>query len=400
MSANGILSSRNKSERIMTMKEEKKELLLQLNIPFCYRKCSYCGMPTCSYNESLIRSHCKAMQKEIIAVSQDMDDYLVTAISIEGGSPALTPPEELQKLLFLVKKEFHMAENIMISLQTNPGEYSRSMIQRMRDQGVNHWIFGIQTTAWKEHDLLKRPYRWDTLSMVDVAVRNFDMHDRSFELLYGIPGQTEHSFLTSLEKVLSYAPEHITLYPLRLEEGTELKNLCDHKQLEPPDPALREQMYNRARELLTKIGLQAYTIYDFARPGHENRYRLGQLCGVEQIGIGYQANSRIDGVVYRNGHSLKEYIEHSDELPVIANGLARPDEESLFRQEIISNLTLSAGLSLESIQKKYQKLVACQHFLDDTVNELTESRVAVKQGDKLTLTPFGIVTAHQILQDL
>jgi oxygen-independent coproporphyrinogen-3 oxidase len=379
------------------MNEEKKELLLQLNIPFCYRKCSYCGMPTCSYDENRIRLCCEAMQKEIHAVSQDMDDYLVTAISIEGGSPALAPPEELQKLLLSVKKSFHLAEDVMITLQTNPGEYSRSLIQRMRDHGVNHWIFGIQTTIWKEHELLHRPYRWDTLSMVDVAVRNFDMHDRSFELLYGIPGQTEHSFMTSLEKVLSYRPEHITLYPLRLEEGTDLKKRCDDGSLTPPDPVLMERMYTRAKELLIKIGFQPYTIYDFALPGHENRFRLGQLCGIEQLGIGYQANSRIDGVVYRNGHSLQEYLEHPEELPVIANGLARPDEDSLFRMELISRLTLSEGIPFDAIREKYQNLESLPYFLDNLVKELTESGSAEFANNHLRLTPHGIVTAQQII---
>jgi oxygen-independent coproporphyrinogen-3 oxidase len=378
------------------MKEEKKELLLQLNIPFCYRKCSYCGMQTCSYDEKVIHSCCQAMLKEIEAVAPDMDDHLITAISIEGGSPALAAPEDLQKLLFAVKKHFQVSEDAMISLQTNPGEHSRSLIQRMRDHGVNHWIFGIQTTVWKEHDLLQRPYRWDTLSMVDVAVRNFDMHDRSFELLYGIPGQTESSFQTSLKKILTYVPEHVTLYPLQLEEGTELKKRCDSGLLEAPDPVLMERMYMQAREKLMQIGLKPYTIYDFARPGHENRYRVGQLHGVEQLGVGYQAASWIDGVIYRNGHSLQEYIAHPDDLPLIANGLARPDEESLFRQEIISRLTLSEGVDLDALQEKYQGLEACQHFLNTTVKELIDSQVAEQKEQHLSLTPHGIITAPQI----
>jgi oxygen-independent coproporphyrinogen-3 oxidase len=232
--------------------------------------------------------------------------------------------------------------------------------------------------------------------MVDVAVRNFDMHDRSFELLYGIPGQTEHSFMTSLEKVLSYRPEHITLYPLRLEEGTKLKMRCDSGEIPPQDPAQMEHMFLCARELLAKIGLNPYTIYDFARPGHENRFRLEQLRGTEQLGIGYQASSWIDGVVYSNGHSLQEYLAHPDELTLIANGLARPDEDSLFRKEVVSGLTLATGLSLDAIQEKYPSSETCRHFVKETAKELINSGVAVQQEERLMLTPHGIVTAHKI----
>jgi coproporphyrinogen III oxidase-like Fe-S oxidoreductase len=100
--------------------------------------------------------------------------------------------------------------------------------------------------------------------------------------------------------------------------------------------------------------------------------------------------------VYSNGHSLQEYLAHPDELSLIANGLARPDEDSLFRKEVISLLTLATGLSFDAIQKKYPELETCRHFLNETAKELMDSGAAVQQEDRLMLTPHGIVTAHKI----
>lgn len=311
------------------MENTKTPLLLQINIPFCYRHCAYCGQHTCKYDVHVMQAYVQAVLREIKAVSEDMEDYLVTAVSLEGGSPALASPAGLQEILRCVKKRFHLAEDVQISLQTMPGEYSRALMQKMRDCGVNHWIIGLQTADFREHELLKRPYKFDAITMVDVALRTFDVHDCSFELLYGIPGQTMKSWEHALEKVLYYAPEHLTLYPLRLEPGTELKARCDAGLLTPCSEEEMQSFYSYARERLEELGYRAYTIYDFARPGRENRFRLGQIAGTEQLGIGYGAATLMDGISYTNGHSLKEYLEHSEELDVIASHLVRLDAQGM-----------------------------------------------------------------------
>lgn len=306
-----------------------KKLILQIQIPFCYRRCSYCQVPICKYDEKVISAYVQAVLREIEAASEDMDEYEVSAISIEGGSPVLATPGGLQEILRRVKKHFQIASDVQIALQTMPGEYSRALLQKMRDQGVNHWIVGLQTTAPAEHELLERPYRFDALTMVDAALRNFQMRDCSFELLYGIPGQTMKSWKNTLEKALYYTPEHMTLYPLRLAKGTKLQQRCVLGEIKPCGSEETAAFYDYARERLEQLGYHAYTICDFAKPGKENRFRLEQLNGTEQLGIGYGAVSLLDGVSYRNGHSLSEYLEHSEDLSILADHLVRLDEEGM-----------------------------------------------------------------------
>ena len=83
-------------------------------------------------------------------------------------------------------------------------------------------IFCIQTINDSLHFLLNRPYSIDAVTMADKAIRNFNVRDLSFELLYGIPGQTEHMFMSDLERILYYEPEHVTNRPLVLQKGTPL----------------------------------------------------------------------------------------------------------------------------------------------------------------------------------
>ena len=117
---------------------DKTPLILQLNFPFCFHKCSYCAHPVCSYDAKTLRVYADAMVKEIEANAEDMQDYIVTAISIEGESPGLMLPEDLQKILRKAKKSFHISDDCFISIQTMPGDYSRSLLDKMRDNGANH----------------------------------------------------------------------------------------------------------------------------------------------------------------------------------------------------------------------------------------------------------------------
>ncbi|MCD7954908.1 MAG: radical SAM protein [Lachnospiraceae bacterium] len=334
------------------------ELIMQLNFPFCFKHCSFCPQSVCKYSPQMMRTYTEAMVREIQSAAADMDDCEVTAVSIEGGSPVLAEPSGLQKVLRALRKNFHLAEDVQISLQTMPGDYSRALMQKLPDCGVNHWIFGVQTADLNEHLLLERPYSYEALSMVDVALKTFDVHNRSFELLYGIPGQTEHTWEHSLLSVLSYEPEHLTLYPLHLCRGTSLYRRWQEEHLTVCTAQEKTAFYQQAKTRLAELGYRQYTIYDFAKPGCENQFRVRELNGTERLGIGYKAESYLDGVSYKNGHSLQQYLDHSDDLSVIANQVARLDDESLMYKEMHSALISLAGIDLSVLREKYGEVLA------------------------------------------
>ena len=306
----------------------KRPLLLQICIPFCVRQCSYCDYPYCTYDPGTLRAYRDALLAEIDSCIGEFPDHHVDAISIEGGSPALLGPDALFQVLLRVRKVFSCASDLQISLQTMPGDYSRALMEKMRDAGVNHWIIGLETTQASEHELLKRPYKFDAVTMVDMAVRTFAPRALSFDLLAGIPGQTERSLKRSLEHCLFYAPEHMSIYPLRIHAGSEMEaaaSACENGSASDQAAVLEDY----AAAFLKEYGFTRYTKYDYSRDGHVHRYRLKYLQGCEHLGIGYHAESWVDGVMWKNGHSLQEYIDHSAEFDVIASGLMRPDEAGI-----------------------------------------------------------------------
>ena len=45
-------------------------------------------------------------------------------------------------------------------------------------------------------------------------------HNLSLDLMYGLPGQSLTAWEETLEHVLELAPEHMSCYGLKVEEGT------------------------------------------------------------------------------------------------------------------------------------------------------------------------------------
>lgn len=310
-----------------------KKIRIQLNIPFCVHQCSYCVQPHCRYDASYMHAYAEAMMREIETYRDEFDDYLVDAVCIDGGSPALLPAGDLAEVIWLLKDVFHFSENAFISVYTMPGEYSRAFLDRMRDSGVNFHIVSIPTTQESLHNLLSRPYSLDAITMADTAIRNFRMRDLSFELMYGIPGQTVNHVVTDLKKILEYQPEHVTLYPLIMHSSSMIAQHCT-----PVSTADRIQQFKHAKELLEEKGYYQYTSCDFALPGKENRYHLLRDETIEQIGIGYRAHSILDGVQYYNGPDINTYIQYSDNPSVITCEACRLGQDDLQRFKDIHDL--------------------------------------------------------------
>ena len=209
-----------------------------------------------------------------------------------------------------------------------------------------------------EHEALERPYRFDAVTMADMAVRTFHPRALSFDLLAGIPGQTVRSLEQSLERCLYYDPEHMTVYPLSIHPGSRLEKRIASGELPVVSDAEARELRSFADRFLKERGFIRYTAYDYTRkrnPSDDhtgkrdpsglnetvsdnkltgcsiNQYRYLYLQDCEYLGIGYHGTSYIDGSMWQNGHSLQEYIDHPTDIEVTAAHLIRPDEESLKR---------------------------------------------------------------------
>ena len=113
----------------------------------------------------------------------------------------------------------HLTTEVECTLEANPESLTSAMVRDLFALGVNRISLGIQSF---DDDLLKLLGRIhdseQAIRAVDRAQERFT--NISIDLMCGLPGQTVESFHHDLERAISLGIQHISVYPLTIEEGT------------------------------------------------------------------------------------------------------------------------------------------------------------------------------------
>ncbi len=321
-------------------------MLFYVHIPFCRRRCLYCafhsealgsGPVPDGFIDTLVREiSFWGERKELL---EDLDQALqkepVTSIFFGGGTPSLLAPADIALLLQTIAKYFPVAADAEISMEANPDSLSsKEMVRDLARCGIARISLGVQSMDDRELAMLGRLHNADQVCRACEAVHAADIGSLNLDLMWGLPGQTEKSWDSTLKKALRQAPDHISAYSLTLEKGTPLCSLVEQKRLSLPDENLQEDIYLGGRALLEEAGLLQYEISNYAKPGHECRHNLGYWHQKPYLGVGPSAVSTIGNKRFTApaDHTVWEKAVCEGRLPYLS--------ETLFHAERIQELLM------------------------------------------------------------
>ena len=96
----------------------------------------------------------------------------------------------------------------------------------------------------------------------------------SVDLISSLPGQTLEEWKEELEILMKTSLEHISIYQLIIEEGTEFyQRYGNHQELLPDEETSRE-IYLWTGKYLDGQGFEQYEISNYARAGRQSRHNL------------------------------------------------------------------------------------------------------------------------------
>src|SRR5690606_30032445 len=154
------------------------------------------------------------------------------------------------------RDHFTLTQDAEITIEANPGTVSYEQLTALRELGVNRISYGVQSANSEELRMLERTHDYfDVIEAVTSARKaGFDRHSHgiNIDLIYGLPGQSLHTWQTTVGRVLTLHPEHISAYALTLEHGTPFGRWASRGWLPLPDPDLAADMYEWLSETLEK----------------------------------------------------------------------------------------------------------------------------------------------------
>lgn len=260
--------------------------------PFCQSKCPYCDFNSHKIQDIDEEMWLSAYIKELERFKDILEQNIITSIFFGGGTPSLAPVSIIEAIISYITKNYKIDSNIEITLEANPNSVEVAKFKAFKDAGVNRVSLGIQSLNSKDLQFLGRNHSElearKALEVVGLIFANY-----SFDLIYGLPEQSEKIWINQLDEALQYATPHLSLYQLTIEKGTKFYKMYLDGEFVLPNDEQAETLWFVTYEIAKKAGLELYEISNYARRGFESKHNLNYWHYGQYLGIGPGAHSRL-----------------------------------------------------------------------------------------------------------
>ena len=266
---------------------------LYVHVPFCLSKCPYCDFNTYQGIEAQFEDFLTAVLQEITAWSRVLGAPAVNTIFVGGGTPSYLPDGDVARILDAIGGSYEIRADAEITAECNPNDLTPDRCADLRAAGINRISIGVQSMDNGLLAMLGRRHDADEAAEALARCRRAGFDNVSLDLMYGLPHQTLDQWRDTVARVVSLAPEHLSLYSLTLEEGTPLRRWVQQGQLPEPDADLAADMYDHARMALAAGGYHHYEISNWTQPGRESEHNLAYWRNLQWVGVGPGAHSSL-----------------------------------------------------------------------------------------------------------
>lgn len=220
---------------------------------------------------------------------------------VGGGTPTFLGAERLGRLVHAVRDACPRVEEL--TCEANPDSLTDKTLQSLAGAGATRLSIGVQSLVDGELAALGRIH---TAALAQERVRAAVKTgiDVSVDLMCAIPLQTAESWLRTLEGVLQIGVDHVSVYPLAIEQGTPLEAQYRHMSTPWNDEDVQADRMEVAERVLSQSGYERYEVASYALPKKQCRHNMAYWTGVPYLGLGPGAASMLDPAQYDLAHRL------------------------------------------------------------------------------------------------
>ncbi|GLK77205.1 oxygen-independent coproporphyrinogen III oxidase [Methylopila jiangsuensis] len=239
---------------------------LYLHVPYCRSICSYCGCAAkATRRDEPLIAFAARLRREIALVAERTGPLRVTHLHWGGGTPNVLPNDLFRAILDDIHARFDLEPDAEHAMEIDPRHLTAETVAALMDGGVTRVSLGVQDF---DPAVQKAIGRVQPFEMVRTAVEGFraaGLSGLNMDLIYGLPRQTQASIRDTAARAAALGPDRIALFGYaHVPWMRPHQRLMDEAAL--PDPALRAELAETARETLIVAGYVPVGIDHFARP--------------------------------------------------------------------------------------------------------------------------------------
>ena len=323
----------------------------------------------------------------------------VDSVYIGGGTPSLLSPWDIGRLMDCLNDNFNITEDAEITIEANPATLSDEKMERYLRKGINRLSIGVQSFENSVLKVLGRIHDKNDAFYAFQRARKAGFDNINLDIMFGVPGQTMKMWKDTVRQCTFLRPEHISLYSLQIEEGTEMYDMVYRDgSLEPVPDVIDREMYHTALKMLRRAGYDHYEISNAAVPGRESRHNMKYWSYVEYMGIGLGASSFVEGSRFRNCSRMSDYIKaiKEDVEPVDVNSVEHysvTEEMGIF---MFTGLRKTEGVDLNEFRQIFGKDLFSVY--DRGMLERYKGML-VLDGDRIYISERGMDISNRIMTE-
>ncbi|MDT0269466.1 radical SAM protein [Streptomyces sp. DSM 44915] len=310
---------------------------LYFHIPFCETICTFCMLNrgVGAEGSEAIELYVQALIKEVRtkAAWESITGVPPRVIWFGGGTPSILTPDQIRRIGAVIHECFDLSRLEEFTIEMEVKSVTREKCEAFRDIGVNKARLGLQTFNPRYRELFNITATLeDTYRVVDLLGEYFDY--RSFDILYGMHGQTTADFAEDIQKAIDLGTESCEFYPINhLVTQNALHTGYAGKKLKALSYVDKMGLTVFANHYLRNSGFRLYNGHGYARlenPEQESEFisqrytnKYHEYCWAhwddDLIGFGASATTQSLDWTIMNDESRTSYVRNlldKDDLKV------------------------------------------------------------------------------------
>jgi putative oxygen-independent coproporphyrinogen III oxidase len=359
---------------------------LYIHVPFCKTKCPYCDFYSVTASP-MIPEWLDAVSREIGLYQGRFSPF--DTLYIGGGTPSFLGAQEIAALMRDLRAGFEITDDAEITIEANPDDITPEKCASYREVGINRVSLGVQSFRDEELRFLGRRHDARSAQRAIGEIRDAEFTNLGIDLIYGFDGQTPAGWKETLERALSYSPEHLSCYQMTIEPETEFGRLRAEGRIREMAEEDQRTLFVATAETCARHGYLHYEISNFARrEEHVSRHNHKYWHHAPYLGLGPSAHSFENGTRWWNVRSAADYCGLLKEGATPVEDSESLTDEQLSLEEIYLGFRTKDGVSLELLHRYPGWERALAKLEDESLLRIV--------GDRAVLTLEGFLVADGI----
>ena len=311
---------------------------LYIGIPFCPTTCLYCSFTSYSLAiwQKEVDSYLDALIKEMQFVSDSMKTRRLDTIYFGGGTPTTLSPEQLDRLLTALEKNFNVEHVYELTVEAGrPDSITLEKLLVLKSHKVGRISINPQTMNQKTLDIIGRKHTVQQIIDTFKMARENGFDNINMDLILGLPGEDEAMIHYTLEEIKKLSPDSLTIHSLAIKRAAAI-NMAKEKY-KNVSLVNTDAIVAMTADYAKKMGLEPYYMYrqknmagnfenvGYSTPGKECIYNvliMEEKQTIIAVGAGsaskvifYSEDGNYDRVErIENVKDVRNYIDRIDEM--------------------------------------------------------------------------------------